>query len=221
MIIIILIIQLPWREGYTTMMKPCMLEATWRKQVPSAHITYNYNSQSVTAVGVLTFQSYDMCSHYSQSVIAVITSHSSLSMGSCITWAWLFGILRLWGVLGLYIVNFSSSRWYLCLWKVTIMQLLDTVMVIVLKFKLVMRTLSCHELTVVLGPVHTGSQVLSPKSHEVNLCDLNHWEHGSWDLPLHMGSQVLSLSYDMDAYMATLFGGEAWDLCCELGWAKT
>ena len=34
------------------------------------------------------------------------------------------------------------------------------------------------------------------------------------------GSQVLSPNYDMDAYMASLFGGEAWDLCWELGQAK-
>ena len=27
--------------------------------------------------------------------------------------------------------------------------------------------------------------------------------------------------YDMDAYMATIIWGEAWDLCWELGWAKT
>ena len=27
---------------------------------------------------------------------------------------------------------------------------------------------------------------------------------------VHMGSQHLSPKYDMDAYMATLFGGEAW-----------
>ena len=26
-------------------------------------------------------------------------------------------------------------------------------------------------------------------------------------------SQVLSPNYDMDVYMVTLFGGEAWDLC--------
>ena len=25
------------------------------------------------------------------------------------------------------------------------------------------------------------------------------------------------LKYDMDAHLAILFGGEAWDLCCELG----
>ena len=32
------------------------------------------------------------------------------------------------------------------------------------------------------------------------------------DLSLHMGLQVMSLKYDMDAYMATLFGREVWDL---------
>ena len=32
--------------------------------------------------------------------------------------------------------------------------------------------------------------------------------------------QVLSPKYDMDAYMASLFGGKAWDLCWELGQAK-
>jgi hypothetical protein len=35
-------------------------------------------------------------------------------------------------------------------------------------------------------------------------------EHEDWDLPLHIGdSQIVSLKCDMDAYMATLFGGEA------------
>ena len=39
-----------------------------------------------------------------------------------------------------------------------------------------------------------------------------------WELGLvYMGPQVLSLKHDMDAYMATLFGGEDWDLCWELG----
>jgi hypothetical protein len=65
-------------------------------------------------------------------------------------------------------------------------------------------------------PIHTG-----PKSHMVNLCNLNRWEHGSWDLPCHTGSQVPRSKYDMDGYMATLFRGEAWDLCCKLGWAKS
>ena len=51
------------------------------------------------------------------------------------------------------------------------------------------------------------------KSLEVDPCNLNRWKYGSRDLPLHMGSQVLSPMYDMHAYMATLFGGEAWDLC--------
>ena len=41
-----------------------------------------------------------------------------------------------------------------------------------------------------------------------------------WDLPLHMEPQLLSPNYDMNACMATLFGGEAWDLCCEVGQAK-
>ena len=30
---------------------------------------------------------------------------------------------------------------------------------------------------------------------------------------VHTGSQVLSPKYDIDAYMTTLFGSEAWDLC--------
>ena len=44
----------------------------------------------------------------------------------------------------------------------------------------------------------------------------------AWKLGLstsHM-SQFLSPDYDMVAYMTPLFGGEAWDLCCELGQAK-
>ena len=36
---------------------------------------------------------------------------------------------------------------------------------------------------------------------------------GTYHLPLPTGSQVLISNYDMNAYMATLFGGEPWDLC--------
>ena len=35
--------------------------------------------------------------------------------------------------------------------------------------------------------------------------------------PLHTGSQVLSPKYDMDGYMTTLFGGEAWELVLKVG----
>ena len=35
----------------------------------------------------------------------------------------------------------------------------------------------------------------SPKSLEVNPCNLSHLEHGSWDLPLHTGSQVPSMTW--------------------------
>ena len=58
-----------------------------------------------------------------------------------------------------------------------------------------------------------GSQVLSHESLEVNLYNLNHREHENWNLPLHMGSQVLSHEYNMDVYLTTLFEGEAWNLC--------
>jgi hypothetical protein len=62
-----------------------------------------------------------------------------------------------------------------------------------------------------------GSQVLRVKSLEVSPCNLNHLEHGSWDLPIPMGSQVLSFKYDMDACMATLFGGEGLELVLRVG----
>lgn len=35
-----------------------------------------------------------------------------------------------------------------------------------------------------------GSQVLNSNSLEVNPCNLNYQEHGSWGLPPHTGSQV-------------------------------
>jgi hypothetical protein len=35
----------------------------------------------------------------------------------------------------------------------------------------------------------------------------------AWKLGLTTSHVVPSPNYDMDAYMATLFGGEAWDLC--------
>ena len=41
--------------------------------------------------------------------------------------------------------------------------------------------------------------------------NVSHCNYG-WDLPLHKGSQVMSLEYDMDAYTATIFGGETWDV---------
>jgi hypothetical protein len=59
--------------------------------------------------------------------------------------------------------------------------------------------------------IRVGFQVLSPEPLEVYMSNLNHWQHGSWDLPLH--TKVPSPKYDMDAYMATSFGGEYWDLC--------
>ena len=45
-------------------------------------------------------------------------------------------------------------------------------------------------------------------------CDqpLNPWEHGSWDLSLHEGPKSQVPSYDIDAYVETLLGGEAQDL---------
>jgi hypothetical protein len=64
------------------------------------------------------------------------------------------------------------------------------------------------------------TEVVGPKSLEVDPCNLSHWEHGSWDLPLHIGSQGLTLKYDMDAYIATFFGDEAWDIWWELGRTK-
>jgi hypothetical protein len=76
--------------------------------------------------------------------------------------------------------------------------------------------LVCHK----EGIRKASSHVLSPQSLEVIPCNLNHWEHGNWDWPFRMDSQVLSPKHDMDAYMATLFGGEAWDLCWELDRAK-
>ena len=65
-----------------------------------------------------------------------------------------------------------------------------------------------------------GSQVPSPKPLEFNMCNLNRWEHGSWDLPLYTGSQVLSPKYDMDAYMTTFFEGETGGLALRVGSSK-
>ena len=55
-----------------------------------------------------------------------------------------------------------------------------------------------HETLVRFGKYHIARLraaphgVPSPKSLEVDLRNLNRWEPGSWDLPLHMGSQVPS-----------------------------
>ena len=65
-----------------------------------------------------------------------------------------------------------------------------------------------------------GSEVLSPKSLEVNPCNLSRRKHGSWDFSTSHGSQVLSPKHVMDAYMAILFGGEAWDFVLRVGSSK-
>ena len=62
-----------------------------------------------------------------------------------------------------------------------------------------------------MDDLNYGFHVLTPKSLESNMLNLNDREHGSWDLLLHMRSQVIGPKYDMNAYMATLFGGEAWN----------
>lgn len=36
---------------------------------------------------------------------------------------------------------------------------------------------------------------------------------GTWDLSIHMGSQVRRLRYDVNVHMTILFGGEARNLC--------
>ena len=62
-----------------------------------------------------------------------------------------------------------------------------------------------------------GRFTWGPKSLEVNPCNLNFWEHGSWGLTtLQRGPK-----HDMDAYMATFFGGEAWDVCWDVGSTKS
>ena len=62
------------------------------------------------------------------------------------------------------------------------------------------------------------SQALNPKSFEVNLCNLNHREHGSEDSPLHMGLKSQAWH---GCLHGKLFEGEAWGLCWELGWAQS
>ena len=48
-----------------------------------------------------------------------------------------------------------------------------------------------------LWPVHTGTKSQVPSHLEVNPCNLNCWEHRSWDLPLHTGpkSYVPSMTW--------------------------
>ena len=47
-----------------------------------------------------------------------------------------------------------------------------------------------HPPTHLARPYGRFTHVPSPKSVEVNPCNLSRWEQGSWDLPLHKGSQV-------------------------------
>ena len=67
---------------------------------------------------------------------------------------------------------------------------------------------------------------MGPKSHLPShlrsiraICTIESMEFGT--LLLHMGPKSQSLKHDMDAYMATLLGGEAMDLCWEVGRAKS
>ena len=69
-----------------------------------------------------------------------------------------------------------------------------------------------------LRPVHMGPKSQVTWGQSVQSLLLRSWKLGL--TTLH-GSQVLCSKYDMDAYMATHFGGEAWHLCSELGQAKS
>ena len=66
---------------------------------------------------------------------------------------------------------------------------------------------------VILGPIHMESQVTWGQSMQSQPLR-------AWKLGFTISHVFLSLKYDMDAYMATLIGGKAWDLCCELDQAK-
>ena len=64
-------------------------------------------------------------------------------------------------------------------------------------------------------------QVISPKvtwGQYVQSQLLKAWMLG---LTTSHGSEVFKPKYDIDAYMATLFGGEVWDLRWQLGQAKS
>ena len=64
-----------------------------------------------------------------------------------------------------------------------------------------------------LGPIHTGSQAISPKSLETNMCNLSCCEHGSWDLPLHIWSQV----WHGCLHGNTFWRWDSWLVCWGLG----
>ena len=63
-----------------------------------------------------------------------------------------------------------------------------------------------------LWPVHMVSQVLSSMSLEVNQT-VQSLPLVAWKLGLTISHMVPSPKYDMDAYIATLFGGGVWGLC--------
>ncbi len=69
------------------------------------------------------------------------------------------------------------------------------------------KTLASHIMTLRAGPHMVPSHLSS--IHAISTVENMEvgFYHFTW------GSQVLSPNYDMDVYMATLFGGEAWDLC--------
>ena len=64
-----------------------------------------------------------------------------------------------------------------------------------------------------LGPLHMGSHCHLRSIRAISAVE------SAWKL--HTGSHVLSPKYDMDAYMATVSGGETWDLCSGLGPAQS
>ena len=83
--------------------------------------------------------------------------------------------------------------------------------------------ITSHYSTLLLQKVFRANSHGGPKSREVNPCNLNRWERGNWDLPLHTESQVPSPRSQV--WRGCLHGNTFWkwglDLCCELGQAKS
>ena len=66
-----------------------------------------------------------------------------------------------------------------------------------------------------------GSQVLSPKSLEVNPCNLSRWEFGSWDLLLYTGLKSLVSSMTWMSTWQHSFGGEVRLGTCVESWPNS
>jgi hypothetical protein len=122
-----------------------------------------------------------------------------------------------------YIVHLFSTMWRIKNWPSNSISCSDNALrLLVLVVGILCRGLELKSSFSIWGCVSKGffweryilkGQIVFEGYWRLQPCTL----HGSWDLH----NFTFGPKYDMDAYVATLFGGEAWDLWWEPGRAKS